>query len=159
VSGRARSVPDVPSSAALSKELRDAAAAERELVAARVAELREQSIRMKDLAAAVDDDLVANVRLLGQLDEMLGVAPQMSMTDADDELRGQRLRDVAIQILRRHKGEAATMHYRDWYELVVHEGHRVGGKDPVATFLTQVSRAREVEPVGRRSGLYRLRVA
>jgi hypothetical protein len=143
----------------LSEDLRDAAAAERELVAARVVQLREQATRMHELAAAVDDDLAANVRLLGQLDEMLGLAPQMSITDADDQLRGQRLRDVAVQILKRQKGEAATVHYRDWYELVVHEGHRVGGKDPVATFLTQVSRAREVEPVGRRSGLYRLRAA
>ena len=90
---------------------------------------------------------------------MLGVAPQLSMTQADEVLRGQRLRDVAIQVLKRHKGEAAAVHYREWYDLVVHEGHRVAGKDPVATFLTQVSRAAEVEPVGRRSGLYRLRVA
>jgi hypothetical protein len=145
--------------ASLSEPLRRAAEAERALVADRVAELREQARRMHDLAAAVDEDLAANVRLLGQLDEMLGVAPQMSMTEADEELRGQRLREVAIQILKRHKGEAVAVHYREWYELVVHEGHRIAGKDPIATFLTQVSRADEVEPVGRRSGLYRLRAA
>lgn len=114
---------------------------------------------MHELAAALDEDLAANLRLLGQLDEMLGLAPQMTMTDADEALRGQRLRDVAIQILKRHKGDAVAVHYREWYELVVHEGHRVAGKDPVATFLTQVSRAAQVEPVGRRSGLYRLRAA
>lgn len=90
---------------------------------------------------------------------MLGVAPQLSMTASDETLRGQRLRDVAIQVLKRHRGEAVAVHYREWYELVVHEGHRVAGKDPVATFLTQVSRAPEIEPVGRRSGLYRLRAA
>jgi hypothetical protein len=145
--------------ASLSEPLRRAAEVERALVADRVAELREQARRMHDLAAAVDEDLAANVRLLGQLDEMLGVAPQMSMTEADEELRGQRLREVAIQILKRHKGEAVAVHYREWYELVVHEGHRIAGKDPVATFLTQVSRADEVESVGRRSGLYRLRAA
>ena len=114
---------------------------------------------MHELAAAVDDDLAANLRLLEQLDEMLGVAPQLSMTEADDVLRGQRLRDVAIQILKSHKGESTAVHYKEWYELVVHQGHRVAGKDPVATFLTQVSRAPEVESVGRRSGLYRLRAA
>jgi hypothetical protein len=143
----------------LSDPLRQAAEAERALVAGRVAELREQSRRMHEIAAAVDEDLTANVRLLGQLEEMLGVAPQMTMTDVDDALRGQRLRDVAIQTLKRHKGEATAVHYREWYALVVHEGHRVAGKDPVATFLTQVSRAAEVEPVGRRSGMYRLRAA
>lgn len=114
---------------------------------------------MHELAAAVDEELAANLRLMGQLDEMLGVAPQLSMTEADVVLRGQRLRDVAIQILKNHKGVAVAVHYREWYELVVHEGHRVAGKDPVATFLTQVSRAPEIEPVGRRSGLYRLRAA
>lgn len=143
----------------LSDELRDAAAAERKFVAARVAELRDQSLRMHEMAAGVDDDLAGNLRLLRQLDEMLGLAPQLSIADTDAELRGQRLRDVAIQILKRHKGQAATVHYREWYELVVHEGHRVAGKDPVASFLTQVSRAHEVESVGRRSGLYRLRAA
>jgi len=143
----------------LSESLRQAAEAERALVADRVAELREQARRMHELAGAVDEDLAANLRLLGQLDEMLGVAPQMSMAEADEELRGQRLRDVAIQILKRHKGEAVAVHYREWYELVVHEGHRIAGKDPIATFLTQVSRADEVESVGRRSGLYRLRAA
>lgn len=143
----------------LSEPLRVAADAERALVAERVAELREQARRMHELASAVDDDLAANLRLLGQLEEMLGITPQLTMTEADEALRGQRLRGVAIQILRRHKGEAVAVHYREWYELVVHEGHRVAGKDPVATFLTQVSRADEVEPVGRRSGLYRLRAA
>jgi hypothetical protein len=40
--------------------------------------------------------------------------------------------------------------------LVVANGYRIGGKDPVATFLTQVARVESVERVGRRSGLYRL---
>jgi len=114
---------------------------------------------MHELTEMVVAELTANVRLLCHLDEMLGVAPQMSIAEVDEELRGQRLREVAIQILKRHRGESATVHYREWYELIVHQGHRVAGKDPVATFLTQISRAPEVEPVGRRSGLYRLRAA
>jgi hypothetical protein len=140
----------------LSPELRSAAEAERIIVADRVAELREQARRLHDLAAAADDDLAASVRLLHQLDEVLGLAPQMSMTDVDDELRGQRLREVAIQVLKRRRGRKATVHYKEWYALLVEEGHRVAGKDPVATFLTQVSRSAEVEKVGRRSGMYRL---
>jgi len=143
----------------LSEQLREAATAERALVANRVDELCEQARRMRELADAVEADLVASTRLLHQLDEMLGVAPQLSMTASDQTLRGQRLRDVAIQVLKRRKGEAVAVHYREWYELVVHDGHRVAGKDPVATFLTHMSRAPEIEPVGRRSGLYRLRAA
>lgn len=151
--------PSVPIVTDLTEELREAATAERALVAERVDDLREQARRMRDLADAVEADLMASSRLLHQLDEMLGVAPQLSMTDSEQILRGQRLRDVAIKVLKRHRGEAMAVHYREWYELVVHDGHRVAGKDPVATFLTQVSRAPEIEPVGRRSGLYRLRVA
>lgn len=151
-----RSVPWVGD---LSDQLRKAADCERILVTRRVEELREQSQRMRKLTEDVEADLAANVRLLHHLDEMLGNAPQLSMASTDETLRGQRLREVAIQVLKRHKGVAATVHYRDWYELVVYDGHRVAGKDPVATFLTQVSRAPEIEPVGRRSGLYRLRVA
>lgn len=149
----------MPAGPSLSQPLREAAEAERLLVVQRIAELREQARRMHALAAAADEDLAASERLLNQLDEMLDVAPQMSMTAADEALRGHRLRDVAIQILKRRRGDAVAVHYREWYELVVHEGHRIAGKNPVATFLTQVSRADEVESVGRRSGLYRLRTA
>jgi hypothetical protein len=147
----------------MSDQLREAAAAERALVARRVEDLREQARRMRECAEAVEVDLAASTRLLHQLDEMLGDAPQLSMTPSDETLRGHRLRDVAIQVLKRYRGgymgEAAAVHYREWYELVVHDGHRVAGKDPVATFLTQVSRAPEIERVGHRSGRYRLRVA
>jgi hypothetical protein len=143
----------------LSEQLREAAIVERAMVAKRVDELREQAHRMRNLADTVEANLSSNTRLLHQLDEMLGDAPQLSITPSDEMLRGQRLRNVAIQVLKRHKGKATAVHYRDWYELVVHDGHRVAGKDPVATFLTQVSRAPDIEPVGRRSGLYRLRAA
>ena len=111
---------------------------------------------MRELADAVDEDLATNLRLLQQLEEMLGVADQMSITEVDEILRGQRLREVAIQVLKRRKGRRATVHYKEWYGLLVEEGLRVAGKDPVATFLTQLSRASEVEKVGQRSGLYRL---
>ena len=114
---------------------------------------------MRELAESVEADLAGSARLLLQLDEMLGNTPQLSMTPSDDTLRGQRLREVAIQVLKLHRADAAAVHYREWYELVVHDGHRVAGKDPVATFLTQVSRAPEIESLGHRSGLYRLRAA
>jgi hypothetical protein len=142
--------------AALSAELRAAAQAERAIASERVAALREQARRLRELADHVDLDLAAGVRLLRQIDELLGQAPQMSIAEVDDELRGQRLRVVAIQVLKRRKGAGSSVHYREWYALLVEEGHTVAGKDPVATFLTQVSRCDEVQRVGRRSGIYRL---
>jgi hypothetical protein len=41
----------------------------------------------------------------------------------------------------------------------VQAGFRVSGRDPVGTFLTQITRIDNVESVGRRFGLYRLRIA
>lgn len=49
------------------------------------------------------------------------------------------------------------MTYKQWYSLLLDAG-RVSGRDPVATFLAQVSRLEDVEHVGgRRSGIYQLR--
>jgi hypothetical protein len=146
----------VPDPAPLSPELRAVAETERVVALERVEGLRTQAERLRAVADAAEDDLAAAVRLLGQLDEILGIAPQMSISQVDEVLRGQRLRQVAIQVLKRRRGRAAPVHYREWYELVLADGHRVAGKDPVATFLTQLSRAPEVEPIGRRTGMYRL---
>jgi hypothetical protein len=144
---------------ALSQRLRTVAKHEREVVADRVASLQEQSNRLQEMLRSVEEDLAGAVRLAAQLDEMLGIAPQLSIADHDVLLRGQRLRSVAIQVLKRHRGVHATVHYRDWFELIVTEGHRVGGKDPLATFLAQLSRSPEVEKLGRRTGMYRLAAA
>lgn len=142
--------------APLSPELRAAAEEERQIALERVEGLRAQAARLRAVADAAEDELAAAARFLSQLADILGIAPQMSMTNVDEVLRGQRLRQVAIQVLKRRRGKTATVHYREWYELLVADGHRVAGKDPVATFLTQLSRAPEVEPIGQRTGMYRL---
>jgi hypothetical protein len=92
------------------------------------------------------------------MDEMLGLAPQLSL-DAHGELRGQKLQEIAVELLRQEKGVGVEVHYKDWYGLLLEAGLVVGGKDPLATFLTQVGRAANVESVRPRSGLYRLRAA
>jgi hypothetical protein len=159
LSAAARRFGNVDQPAGLSADLRAAAEAERAVVDERVCQLREQARRLRELADQVDVELGGNIRLLRQIDELLGHAPQMSIAEVDEDLRGQRLREVAIQVLKRRKGAGTSVHYREWYALLVAEGHTVSGKDPVATFLTQVSRSDEVERVGRRSGVYRLLAA
>ena len=81
------------------------------------------------------------------------------MYEMSEELRGERLREVAIQIIRERAGNGEPIHYRVWYDALVEAGYRVVGKEPLAVFLTQVSRIDRVEKVGRRTGLYRLRLA
>ena len=105
-------------------------------------------------AKAVHDE-----RLLRELEDILELAPQLRVDLQTEELRGQRLREVAIETLRTELGVGESIHYRDWFRLVRAAGHRVAGKDPMATFLTQVSRSDAVEPLGARSGRYRLRLA
>lgn len=132
---------------------------EREVVAGRLTALREQSQRLQALTALIDHDVEETARLLRSIEEILGTAPQLSLDALNREVRGQKLRELAVTVLRQKKGRGATIHYRDWYDLVVGTGIKVGGKDPLAAFLTQVSRADGVESVRPRSGLYRLQAA
>jgi hypothetical protein len=61
---------------------------------------------------------------------------------------------VAELRLRLQPGQ--TIHYRQWFSWVEEEGFKVGGKDPLATFLGQIGRSPRAVPAGRRSGLYTL---
>jgi hypothetical protein len=143
----------------LSDHVREAVEREREVVAERLADLRTQADRLHAVVGDVDRDVAETARLLRQMDEILGLAPQLSLEALHGELRGQRLREIAVDLLRQKRGMGAVVHYREWYELVLAAGLRVAGKDPLATFLTQIARAPGVESVRPRSGLYRLRSA
>jgi len=132
---------------------------ERECVAARVAALQQKSEDLHKRSRTVDAELREAASSLKQLDEVLGISAQSSIDDLTVELRGRRLREVAIEILARSKGAGVPIHYKEWFELLMDQGLVVGGKDPRATFLTQISTAPEVESVRPRSGLYRLKDA
>ena len=56
-------------------------------------------------------------------------------------LRGPAIREVAVQVLIAQLEHIEALHYRRWYELVRDAGYSVAGKDPLAVFLTQVSRS------------------
>lgn len=69
-------------------------------------------------------------------------------------LRGPAIRETAVQLLV-DEGDADALHYREWYERVRAAGYAVAGKDPLAVFLTQLSRS----PALRKStqaGIYEL---
>lgn len=97
--------------------------------------------------------------MLRSLGEVLGRSSQRTLNDLGGALRGQRLREVAVEVLARHHSPGEAVHYRDWFELLREENIAVAGRDPLATFLAQIGRSECVEPVGRRTGQYRLRVA
>lgn len=131
---------------------------ERETAATRVEQLSRDAKALHSLAAEVDEELRKSRRTLQHAEELLGLAPEIPIENLDGELRGRRLKEIAIDLLRAHKGELAEIHYRDWLSLVQSKGIRVGGKDPAATFLAQIAGAPEIESVRPRSGLYRLKV-
>ena len=129
---------------------------EYEVLLARVVAQREQSDRLRALADALEERTRRDEHLLEELAGALGLASQLRIEELSPRLRGQRLREVAVEVLKAEWGANRAIHYRAWYELLVAQGHKVGGKDPVATFLAQVHRAPGVVSVGRRSGKYLL---
>lgn len=90
------------------------------------------------------------------LDELLGNAPQLRIDLQSKTLQGQRLREEATRILLAQYGLRTPIHYRAWYGLLTDSGLEAGGKDPLATFLTQITRSPVVERVEDGGGMYQL---
>lgn len=129
---------------------------EYEMLLARVEAQREQSDRLRSLANPLEERTQRDEHLLEELAGALGIASQLRIEELSPRLRGQRLQEVAVEVLEAEWGDNREIHYRAWYELLVAQSHKVGGKDPVGTFLAQVHRAPGVVSVGRRSGKYLL---
>lgn len=122
-----------------------------------IREARERADRHRAVADALEARVARDEHLLAEIEELLELRPQLRIEHLDRRLRGQRLCEVAVEVLASERGFEEPVHYRQWFALLRKAGHEVGGKDPVASFLAQVSRAPEVERVGERSGIYRLR--
>lgn len=130
--------------------------------AALVARLQDRNTRIEHLRAVLEmfeQQANRDEEQLRELEGLLGISAQLRIDDLNRRLRGQRLQEVAVEILSREVGTGRSVHYREWFELVRAAGYGVAGKDPLATFLSQVTRAPEIESAGRRSGRYVLRAA
>lgn len=110
-----------------------------------------------DSAQARVDQLRAQAAVLDEqareLDEILGRAPQLRLDLPSAGLTGRRLREASVEVLAAKRGVGVPVHYREWFELLTESGIQVGGRDPVATFLTQITRSPVVRRGGER-GLY-----
>ena len=134
----------------------DTAAREREILLERYTECKARAEHHHELAADATREAERYAKTIRELGELLGIEDQLSLSDLSDQLRGERLREVAADVLWRNFHAGDVVHYKQWQECVVSEGYRIGGKNPTATFLTQVARVESVERIGRRSGLYKL---
>jgi hypothetical protein len=124
--------------------------------------LRVEAERLRAEAAAhlakaegLSAEALAAEQQARELDELLGRAPQLRLDLEANGLRGQRLRELAVETLARRHGLGHPIHYRDWYQLVTEEtGVSVEAKDPLATFLVQVTRSPVVAKVEADPGVY-----
>jgi hypothetical protein len=144
---------------AVSGDFLKAAQVERDSLLTRLAEAQERVEHFERLAAEAREEARSLTDSIRAIEEVAGLAPQLAMCEISEELRGERLREVALEVLQRLSASGDPVHYRIWFQALVEAGFRVSGRDPLATFLTQITRIDNVESVGRRSGLYRLRVA
>ncbi|MGH2974092.1 MAG: hypothetical protein ACRDLL_04390 [Solirubrobacterales bacterium] len=149
----------MPDDIEVSAALGTALAEEWRALTSRVEEQRERADRLRALADQVEEQARRDAVLLAELQGLAGIAPQLRIETLDEELRGRRLREVAIEILEADVGRGEPIHYKEWFQRLRDRGHRVSGRDPLANFLAQISRDPDIERVGSRTGLYRLRAA
>jgi hypothetical protein len=149
----------MPERPEVSAELESALTEEWRALTARVEEQRERADRLRALADQVEEQARRDELLLAELKGLAGIAPQLRVETLDQELRGRRLREVAIEILEADLGRGEPIHYKEWFQRLRGRGHRISGRDPLANFLAQISRDPDIERVGSRTGLYQLRAA
>jgi|SRR5579884_295298 len=145
-----------PKVSPLSETFRQTALAEREKLIRKYEQCRARHEKLIEEVEQTALEAERYLKTIRELGEVLEIEDQLSLTTLSEELRGDRLREIAADVLWRHHKVGDVVHYKDWLALVVAEGHRIGGKNSAATFLTQVGREKTVERVGRRTGLYRL---
>jgi septal ring factor EnvC (AmiA/AmiB activator) len=111
---------------------------------AQLAELAERTLLIDRLSAAST----------GNQDPPAAVAERSASPDKT-VLRGPAIRQTAVKTLRADPRHPQALHYRDWFALLDQSGYSVAGKDPLAVFLTQLSRSPVVRR-GTQSGVYEL---
>jgi hypothetical protein len=112
---------------------------------------------MSRVRHAVTEDVDAAITAPGRTTEgarstatACGSAPS-----AGKVLRGRDLREAATRVLFLTRGPDREVHYREWLDEVLRAGIDVVGKDPVAAFLTNVSRS-PIVVRGDEPGAYRI---
>ena len=123
-------------------------------MAVSVAELRNRAERLQALADDARAQAEAQEVALRDLAELVGIDPQLRLEQLDSRLGGQRLQEIAVQVLEARHPQGEPIHYKQWYSLLREAGYVIGGKDPQATFLASIRRSSQVRSIGKRSGLY-----
>lgn len=158
-SAGSRSLGRVETDVALASSADVALASEYLELKSRVLDGRQRADRLRSLAEHLDQQATRDEHALHELEGALGLAAQLRIEQLDRELGGKRLLEIAVEVLSREVKPGQAVHYRDWYALLCAAGYTARGRDPLASFLSQINRSEGIEPVGSRSGRYRLRAA
>jgi hypothetical protein len=134
----------------------DALLAQRGRLSRRIEESLEERETLMAIVAGIEEQLARDEHQLSEVEAVLGTDAQLRLEQSDLRLRGRRLEEVATQVLAEEVGEGGEVHYREWFALLRARGYLVGGKEPINTFLAQINRSAAIEPLGKRSGRYRL---
>ncbi len=122
-------------------------------LAAEAGAVRREHARLVARRDALRDELAAAERELAALDERLGLLAQLGPVPVPDPapatdrapdgvpLRGAAVRETAVRLLAHRPEGRAPIHHRAWFALLIDAGFRGEGKDPLAVFLTQVTRS------------------
>ena len=143
----------------------------RERLSRERAALLDQLRQLDDAVGAVDRRLDVLAQIAGPVESFgarreVGVSTPLASgalvpdVTADDAgagplLRGPAIREAAVRVLVAQPNPIEALHYRRWYELLVDAGCGVSGKDPLAVFLTQLTRSPVVRK-GSSPGVYEL---
>lgn len=123
-------------------------------------ELRRLARRSEELAEELQELIAQRLEMESRLEVVNraageGVPPgSTAVADTWEEppngvLSGSRIRTVAVRLLAATDAADEPIHYSEWYRLVEGAGFGVTGRDPLATFLTQVARSPVVKKAGR----------
>ncbi len=125
--------------------------------------MREELEELEASVAELDERLALISRLAGEASQRErsgggdAVVQGSSGEQSQTVLRGPAIRAAAVRVLLAAPRRPEALHYRQWFELVAEAGYGVAGKDPLAVFLTQLSRSPLVRR-GTQSGVYELDV-
>lgn len=130
----------------------------------RIASLRTELEQAEATKSELEDRINLLSRLTGQeipFEQHLELLPRSPSRGREKEpaprsmLRGAAIRSVAVRLLASREDPLAPIHHASWFSLVRQAGYLVGGRDPRATFLTQISRS-PVVARGSKPGVYQL---
>lgn len=146
-----------------SRRMQSAAAAERARIERELVRLDTRRAALARELAALDEgreELQDQLRVLHRFTDDFGddanshERPRLSVvsdtahgsgSNEATVLRGARIRETAVRVLAGTPEAQGPVHYRTWFELFTRQGFMPAGKDPLATFLTQIGRSPVVE--------------